>query len=86
MEVERYFLDFSHEMCDSGSLVERLVEGLTEFLQYHVALPISNIQAETFYASTSQNSELRGGCFTYSKWVWDLGIMFRFSWVQLAKC
>jgi hypothetical protein len=86
MEAECYFQEFSHEMHESGSLVERLVDGLTEFLQYHVALPISNIQTKTFYASTSPNSELRGGCFTSSRWVWDPGIMFSFSWVQLAEC
>jgi hypothetical protein len=32
MEVECYFQDFSHEMCDNGSLVERLIEGLANFL------------------------------------------------------
>jgi hypothetical protein len=26
MEAESYFQEFSHEMCDSGSLVERLVD------------------------------------------------------------
>jgi hypothetical protein len=69
MLVECYFQEFSHEMCDSGSLVERLVDGLIEFLQYHVVLPIGNIQEDTFYVSTSSDSELRGGCFTSSRLV-----------------
>ena len=59
MEAECYFQDFSHELCEMDSLEERLVEGLTEFLRYHVALPISSIQKETFYVSTSSDSELR---------------------------
>jgi hypothetical protein len=79
MQVECYFQEFSHEMRESGSLVERLVEGLTEFLQYHVAIPISNIHKETFYVSTSPDNELRGGCFTSSRLVWDPNIMFNFS-------
>jgi hypothetical protein len=32
MEAKCYFQEFSHEMRESGSLVERLVEGLTKFL------------------------------------------------------
>jgi hypothetical protein len=31
---------FSHQIRESGSLVERLVDGLTEFLQYHVVLNV----------------------------------------------
>jgi hypothetical protein len=63
------------------SLVEQLMEGLTEFLQYHVVLPFSSIHKKTFYVSSSPDSELRGGCFTSSRVVWDPGIMFSISWV-----
>jgi hypothetical protein len=51
VEDECYFQELFHEVCEMGSLVEQLVEGLTEFLQYHVSLPISSIHKETFYVS-----------------------------------
>jgi hypothetical protein len=85
-EADCYFQDFSHEMRESGSLVQLLVEGLTNFLQYHVALSIGNIQENTFYVSTLSYSELRGGCFTSSILVWNPCMIFNFSWVHLWEC
>jgi hypothetical protein len=78
MEAKCYFQEFFREVCEMDSPLEQLMEGLTEFLQYDVALPFSSID-KTFYVSPSPDSELRGGCFTSSRVVWNPCIMFSIS-------
>jgi hypothetical protein len=66
-----------------GFLEEQFSEGLTEFLQYLIALLIDSIQ-EASCVSNLQNNALRRGFFTSSKLVWDPGIILSFSLLQLV--
>jgi hypothetical protein len=66
-----------------GFLEEKFSEGLTEFLQYLIALLIGSIQ-EASCVSTLQDNALSRGCFTSSRLVWDPGIILNFSLVQLV--
>ena len=50
-----------------------------------IALHISSNQ-EAYYVSTLQDNDLSKGFITYSKLVWDLGIIHVFSLVQLIDC
>jgi hypothetical protein len=68
-----------------GFLEEQFFEGLTESLQYRIALLIASIQ-EASYVSTLQDSALRSGCFTSSRMVWDPRIILNFNLVQLVDC
>jgi hypothetical protein len=80
--VDCYFQEFTPGVQGIGSLVERFFEELTEFLQCRVALLIDSTQ-EASYVSTLPDSELSRGYFTSSRLVWDPGIIFSFSLVQL---
>jgi hypothetical protein len=70
---------------DIGSLVEKFFEGLIELLQYQFSLLINIIQ-EVYYVSILLDHALSGWCFTSSRLVWDLCIIFSFSLVQLMEC
>jgi hypothetical protein len=57
---------------------------LIELLQERVGLLIDDIQ-EASYVHTLQDHTLSGGCFTSSRVVWNPGIIFSFSLVQLME-
>jgi len=68
-----------------GFLEEQFFEGLTEFLQYLIALLIGSIW-EASCVSTFQDNSLSRGCFTSSMLVWDPGIILNFILVKSVDC
>jgi hypothetical protein len=78
-----YFQEFTPVVHWIGFLEEKFSEGLTEFLQYLIALLIGSIQ-EASCVSTLQDNALSRGCFTSSRLVWDPGIILNFSLVQFV--
>jgi hypothetical protein len=64
-----------------GSLVEYFFKGLIKLLQYQNFILIDSIQ-EVSYVNTFSDHVLSEGFFTYSRVVWDLGIIFNFIRVQ----
>jgi hypothetical protein len=81
--ADSYFQEFSHMVLWVGSLEEPFSEGWIRFLQCMVALPISSIQVASCVSALLDN-DLRRGCFTSFRLVWDPGIILSFGLVQLV--